>query len=196
MGQGEPNGNLNDATHSLIKESDPYRLVVEDLGRIAKLHIPEHWQETSSKPTQDWAQISYSRDFSPPNASEATLSIYFRGFLISESSAQRFLQLLIEPPHKLATQEINSINQVLSRIADEEAFAIREISTKDLSGCRVLIIDGEWKTSQTQFQGLMVAADVYGREIQEIFFEAPASSFMKYANVVTDSIRKINWKGL
>lgn len=180
----------------LMMKSDPYRLVVEDLGRIGKLHIPENWQEISSKPTPEWAQISYSRDFSPPNAPEATLSIYFRGFLISESSAQRFLELLQEAPHKLSNQEINSINQVLSRIADEEAFALRDIATINLGGRRLLIIDGEWKTSQTQFHGLMVTADETGREIQEIFFEAPASSFMKYLNEVTDSIETIEWKGL
>jgi hypothetical protein len=175
---------------------NPYsnRLTVRDLGQIAAFHIPANWIETTEEPTDpQWTRHAYSRDFSPPDDPSATLSIYFRSLEVSEASAGRFTTLLRQLPHELSAQEIGSINQVLSKMADEDAFDMRGAQTHELGNRRVLIIDGEWKASQAQFHGLMIQADDSGREIQEIFFEAPLNSFMKYLNEVVDSIRTIEW---
>jgi len=168
--------------------------VVCDLGQIACFRLPPSWKEVPQEKSE-WSQRSYCRDFSPPDDPSAVLSVYFRGFMVSEGSAQRFRSLLQGQGHKLNTEEIDSINQVLSKLADQDAFELRSVLTGDIGGRGVLIIDGEWKTSQTQFHGLMLGADDSGREIQEIFFEAPVTGFMKYLNVVVDSIRTIEWKG-
>ena len=101
--------------------------------------------------------------------------------------------MLRRPPHVLSGEETGSINQVLSKMADEAAFELRSIVTAGINGRQVLIIDGLWRTTQTQFHGVMIASDASGQEIQEIFFEAPLASFVKHLPDVVRSIRTIAW---
>jgi hypothetical protein len=167
---------------------------VNDLGQIAIFRLPAGWKEVLPEKSE-WADQSYSCDFSPVHDPSALLSVYFRGSPVSEGTAERFHQLLRQPAHKLCQTEINSINQVLSKLADEDAFQMNSIETANINGRQALVVDGEWKTSQTQFHGLMIV-DESGREIQEVFFEAPVAGFMKYLNEVVEAIRTIEWKGL
>lgn len=173
--------------------SDNKETVVRELGQIIRFCPPETWRQVPEEKSET-GQRSYSIDFSPPDDSSAVLSVYFRGFLISAASAMRFESLLEEQPHVLSTEEVSALNMVLSKIADEDAFEIRCVQTSEISGRMALVIDGEWKTSHTQFHGLMVPLDESTQEIQEIFFEAPAASFAKYLNEVAECIRAIEWK--
>lgn len=170
------------------------RILVSDCGAIAQMTLPKDWVECPQVASQ-WATSVSSRDFTPPGDPSATLSLYFRGTLVSEAAASSFQQILQDLPHSLSSEEVNSISSVLSTIADQDAFEKRSIQTAEIAGRRVLIIDGEWKTSQTEFHGLMIDADGSGREIQEVFFEASAIGFAKYINEVAQSIRTIEWKG-
>ena len=171
------------------------RINVSDLGAIARFQAPPEWKEVTEEDSEagGFNRIYYSRDFSP-GIPAVTLSLFFRGTLVSDTSAKKFQNLLHKPDHELSPEEINSLSQVLSKLADEDAFLIRNCATVSISGRRVLVVDGEWKTSQTHFHGLMVDADESAREIQEIFFEAPAEAFEKYLKAVLESIRIIEWK--
>jgi hypothetical protein len=166
---------------------------VVDLGQIAGFRPPVGWLELP--PDRSVADgRSYGRDFSPPADPGAVLSIYFRGSLVSPASADCFAVLLAGLPHELAVREIDACAQVLSRMADQDAFEMRSLATADIGGRRVLVVDGEWKTTRKQFHGLMIATDGAGREIQEIFFEAPPDSFTKHINEVVEAIRAVEWK--
>lgn len=170
---------------------------IEDVGAIARMELPEGWIELkSSTPDPGGFNLtsSSSRDFSPADPS-AVLSLFYRGTLVSEGSAERFEQLLNKKDHELSTEEIDSINQILSKLADEDAFQKRTCYTLNIRGRRVLVVDGEWNKSQTQFHGIMLGVDESGRVIQEVFFEAPVGTFEKYLNEVKNAIGSIEWRG-
>lgn len=170
------------------------QVIVSNLGAIARLQIPNAWKEVTEPNSEPggFNRLNYSRDFSPGDPS-ATLSVYFRGTLVSDGSASRFQALLHEPCHELTPEEISSLSQVLSKLADEDAFQIRSCGTAKISDRRVLLIEGEWKTTRIQFHGLMVDADPSAREVQEVFLEAPPESFQRHIKEVLDSINSIEW---
>lgn len=170
--------------------------IVNDIGAIDKIVLPVQWVEHSSQSPDPggFALSSHSRDFSPEDTPSATLSLFYRGTLVSEGSAQRFNKLLQEMDHELSEAEIEAVSQILSKLADEDAFKKRNCYTLNITGRRVLVVDGEWKKSQTQFHGLLLSVDESGRVIQEIFFEAPPGAFEKYLEVALNSMRTIEWK--
>ncbi len=191
---GVDNASLTGLSAVMEKDDSKRQLKVSDLGAIATFSLPTGWVENIQAASQ-LAQQSYSRDFSPEEDSFSSLSVFFSGKQISETSANNFRAVISEFPHELSAEEINSISQVLSKMADEDAFDLRSAATAVVSGRRVLIVDGAWKKSQTQFYGLMTEVGE-SREIQEIFFEAKMTGFMKYLSVVVDSFQTIEWKGL
>lgn len=167
--------------------------IVIDIGEIHRFNAPRGWHEQPQEQTY-WAHQGYSRDFCPADNPNATLSIYSRGTAISERSAESFQEILHSPVHVLSTPEIESITQVLSKLADQDAFAIGNAQTMTIAGRKVLIVDGEWKTSGIQFHGILLSSGVDGREIQEVFFEAPAQEFSKHLGEAVESICSIKWK--
>ncbi|MBX9687444.1 MAG: hypothetical protein K2X27_12125 [Candidatus Obscuribacterales bacterium] len=193
--KSEDNADLRNgkSTKAVSERNETDANYVLDIGAIESLRIPDGWIEKSPMPSE-WATECLSRDFSPVDDENSTLSSFFRGSLISEASAFRFKRLLEEPAHELAEDEIFSIQQVLSKMAEKDAFEMRSLHTSEIAGKRVLIIDGEWKSTKMQFHGILFNADESGRAIQEIFFEAPLTPFLKYLADVVACIGSIKWK--
>ncbi len=165
-------------------------LSVEKLGEIAKFSLPAGWTAASAENSQ-WAQAGYSRDFSPSDAPQAVLSIFHRGCSVPQKSFHDFTQILEEPAHKLNSEELDSIAQVLSKLADDEAFEIYNAEINVINGRKILAVDGSWKLSALLFHGIFIKSD--NQEVQEIFFEAAPQDFAKHINEVRQSIAQIVW---
>lgn len=172
------------------------QLIIRNVGAISELRLPAHWKELgAASPSEGEFELPpSSRDFSPGDPS-LTLSLFYRGSPVSENSAEALKAVFAQPDHELDKTEWDSIHQVLSRMADEEAFQKRKCFTLNIKGRRVLVVDGEWNRSQNQFYGLMLGIDGSGRVIQEVFLEGPENSFRNYLDEVNSAIRSIDWKG-
>ncbi len=171
-------------------------MIIKNVGAISELRLPAHWKELGVVPQSEgeYELPAVSRDFSPGDP-KVTLSLFYRGTPISENSAGALKTIVSQPDHELSKAEWNSIHQVLSKMADEEAFQKRKCFTLNIKGRRVLVIDGEWSKSQNQFYGLMLGIDGSGRVIQEVFLEGSEGSFSTYLEEVTSAMRSIEWKG-
>lgn len=166
------------------------RLSITNLGEIAQFQVPEGWQALPED-RGGWAQSGYSRDFCPPDSPNVVLSIYNRGSSVPQEAFRKFLELLQEPAHKLESSELDSIAQVLSKLADEEAFEITNAETLMLSGRKILSVDGIWKLSGLIFHGIFISSD--DQQVQEIFFESSPEDFSKYIQEVRNSVFQISW---
>lgn len=167
-----------------------HRLSVEKLGEIARFPIPEGWQAAPSD-SSEWAQPGYSKDFRPDDAPNAVLSVFHRGSSVPHAAFNAFKEILEEPPHRLNAAEIELIAQVLSKLADEDAFEIYQAETKAIAARKVLAVDGLWKLSGLLFHGIFIKSE--NEEVQEIFFEAAAQDFSKHISHVHASINSIAW---
>ena len=165
---------------------------IENVGEIAYFVAPDGWIEQPQEQSY-FAHRGFSHDFCPPGNPNVTLSIYSRGTTISERSAESLQEILHTQLHSLSSSEIESITQVLSKLADQDAFKIHSAQTDFIAGKKVLIVDGHWKISKIQFHGALLASGMNYREIQEIFFEATGQEFSKHFDDATESICSIKW---
>lgn len=175
------------------EEAQSGEVVVKKYGQVEHLKLPSGWNLLPPE-RPEWAVIGNSRQFSFTGDPNCSVVLYDRGVRSSNEAGRKFRDLLAKPPHKLDSKEIQEIKVTLGNMADPNFFELREIRTENLNGKNVLVIDGEWKNSQTQFHGLMIDADGSGSLVQEIFFEATPQSYAERIKEVTDALRKLKWK--
>lgn len=168
--------------------------LIQDIGRIACASLPASWHKAGSQET-GWASPSQSLDFSPSGraAQNVLISFYRRGTPVSEESAEHFKTLLEEPCHNLTASELDSIRQILSKMADEDAFELRNASTNIIGGIKVLSLDGEWKRSSKQFHGILYPSKSCPQQIEEVFFEAPPLDYLRYLHEAASVIKSLQF---
>lgn len=160
---------------------------------IETLPLPAGFSEAPPQ-VRDFANASVSREFHPAGDNDTTLVMYYRGNPTSTEAGQAFRHLLNQQPHTLSAQELQAISPTLGNLADPLAFDLRSARTATVGDRNVLVVDGQWRNSQTQFHGMMIDANGKGTVVQEVFFEANLQNYTRHINAVAQSLSRIRWK--
>lgn len=161
-----------------------------DLGGIASIEPPASWQHERRDP--EFEKTSTCSNFYPPSADDAVLSLYDRGYPISESVCTRFGELLNASLHPLSEEEVAKIDiQVLDNLGDKSSFAASRFEVAELSGSRALVVEGRWISSARNYYGFLIP--VGGQRIVEVFFEGRDPGFSIYLSEAITSMNSIEW---
>ncbi|MBI4533647.1 MAG: hypothetical protein HY711_06835 [Candidatus Melainabacteria bacterium] len=165
---------------------------VENMGQVAVMSMPPGWQEG-----QTLANVrgnSIYKEFCSPEDPAVRISFFYRGVPVSHTAADAFHAILEQPAHRLTSEEMKSLAQVLRGKDSTEEFLFSSARTEDLNGKLVLVLEGRYKENQIDMQEILIDADSTGAVVQEIEFQAPKDKFIKYLMKARDSFKSIIWK--
>lgn len=163
-------------------------------GQIKEIVLPSGWVEGAPYNFRGGIGTRSFKEVHPIEAPQAMLSFFYRGLPVKEENARVFHALLEKKPHTLTEKEVQSLGEVLRDKLKPEDFSVFYAQTEDWNGKRVLCIEGRYKAVQEDAFEIFVDASGDGSAIQEIFFQAPKDSFLKYAKAAKESMRSITWK--
>ena len=165
---------------------------IEGMEPVASISVPAHWTVSSESPSFGRTMATIS--FHPPDSPGLTLSLFYRGFPISDSEAAKFRRVLAKGAHRLSVEELDAAcSQIVGNLSDASAFDIQSASVEILAGEPALVVDGFWKTSDKRFHGLFIPRDVTHQEVQEIYFEGPEPGYSSHLDEALAAIASISW---
>lgn len=170
------------------------RIHVTNQGQISDMVLPKGWKVGVQ--SQNVQGNSDYRDFRPEGDSDsnARLCFFYRGRVTSRASGERFHTLLKAPDHVLSGKELESLKEVL-RDKVTPGFSLLSARTEELNGKRVLMIEGRFVEIQQDVRAILVDANgTTGRVVQEIYYQAPKDSYLRYLKHAKESMNSIEWK--
>ncbi len=165
--------------------------LIESIGQVRLMTLPPNWN-MKKREDKDGTQTFYEVWASPEDES-TTFEFYYRATPIKDSIAKAFSLILRSDPHPLNTREIQSLGIMISYAFDKELFNLIDISTENLNGRRVLMIEGEFMQDGITRLHIFVDADNTGRAIQELIFQAPTSDYSNSVKVGERAFDSIIW---
>jgi hypothetical protein len=167
----------------------------KDIGQVADMKLPAGFVPGAQR---DGGSGSNSFFQEYHSGADPSLQVYFeyRGHRMSQDASTKFHQALAAAPHNLSQTELKSLGELLQGKSDPGDFQISTAKTQDVSGKRVLLVEGDYvnQTPPLRARTLYVDSDGTGSAVQEITFQAPTSSFNKNIVQGTRSLDSITWK--
>jgi len=155
--------------------------------------IPSEW---STLPLErDNQKGAISQKYQLKSDDEVKFLLYCREREVAEDVASDLRAVLVQPPHKLAQKEYETIEYILRHMSEDDFFARSNVETKSFGGCTVLVVEGLWKASSVKNYALFVPGNDRGTIIDEIHFYAPAEKFdlhLPAALEIFQSIKFVN----
>ncbi len=174
-------------------KGDKPEVQIRDHGQIKDMTLPKDWVEGGPYKIDGPGTRSF-REFHPTENPEALIGFFYRGLKIGEAGGKNFHDILDKPPHSLSQAELTSLSDVLRDKGKPEDFAVYSAKTMDWNGKKVLVVEGRYKELQQDALEIFVDADNDGRVVQEVYYQAPKDSFLKYLKAAKDSLRSIQWE--
>ena len=166
---------------------------IYDHGQIRHMSIPPGWEEGEPEAYLGIGYRSF-REVHPMLDPAAKLCFFYRGGPIRPLPGERFHALITSPAHMLSFSEIKTLGEVLRDRQSPTDFAMTMARTEDISGKRVLVVEGRYLDANDETRALFVDADLTGRVIQEIYFQAPRQLYLRYGRLVRDMMNSIAWR--
>ncbi len=161
-------------------------------GQISDIVLPEGWKAVAQ--ADNVQGNSVYNDYRPTSDSSVRISFFYRGRVTSRTAGARFHALLQEPNHILSSKEIESLKETL-RDKGNNGFSVLSARTDDLNGKRVLIVEGRYDEIQQDNRSIYIDADgTTGRVVQEIYYQAPRDSYLRYLKQAKESMNSIRWR--
>ena len=163
---------------------------LKNQGQIKSMELPDGWVECL---LEKRTATDFLKEYRSPESAEVKLAFYYRGKRIAPDGAADFLKVLSQPDHELSEEEFDSVDLVVRNASDPDFFLLSSSRTEEISGKRVLIVEGIWKKSDLVDLGLFIDSDKTGSAVQEIHFEAPQSEYGLFVDQVEKSLKTIVW---
>lgn len=176
-----------------VQKMSDSRAMIENHGQIENLPLPKDWVESNKKFASGIGARSF-RAFHPKNDEKVALCLFYRGLAMSPTSSEAFHDLLEKKPHPLDLSELASIKEVLRDKKNPADFTIKNAETKDVSGKRVLVVEGRYKELQEDATAMFIDADGTGRFVQEVYYQTPKGHAPESYKAAKDSMFSIRWK--
>lgn len=173
------------------KEQLP-QLEITNFGVVATCRLPAGWVENVA-PAADTQSVRF-REFHPADHPAAKICFFFRGHRVTESAAGDFQKLFSKADHYLTPSEFKSLAEILRDLADEAAFKLLQAATRDLSGRKVLTVEGRFIRSEHDTYSVYVDVDGSGSIVQEVHYQAPKADYPRYLKEVKLSVDSIQWR--
>jgi hypothetical protein len=169
-------------------------LEIHDKGQIVSMTFARGWREGFTEPYSGIGHRSYN-EIQLSSDEDVAVSFFYRGFpLHNQTAAEAFHTMLQSAPHTLSAQEVHSIAEVLGDKASTNAFNTLSIRTENLNGKNVLLVEGRYKALQQDVYQLYVDADGTGKNVQEVFYQAPREKYLAHLKDAKLAINSIQWK--
>ncbi|SRR5579883_2772545 len=166
---------------------------LEGMEPLDSISIPSEW--TREKEGPSGGDRSCSINYRPASAPQVVLSVYYRGYEISEDEARPLASLLEEAAQELSPDRFYSLGHaVLANLADRSAFVLDSAETVRLNGKLVLAVEGSWKNGGKRFIGYILGADQSCTDLKEIFFEGQEPQFSRWQDQALRLMGSVTWK--
>jgi hypothetical protein len=163
-------------------------------GQIAHMVFPEGWVEGPPYRFEGGIGTRSFREFHPIEDPKAMLCFYYRGLPVNAALGERFHSVLEQEPHVLSDEEYSSLREILRDKHNPEDFTLISAQVEDFNGKRVLTVFGRYNKIQEDIYEIFIDADRTGRVVQEVYFQAPVDSYMKYLQDAINAMKSIEWK--
>jgi hypothetical protein len=162
-------------------------------GPVRSMRLPSGWSWGDRR--NSGSQLNSYQELYLRENPEVTIWFFYRGNRISEGATKAFQRILQAPDHLLTKTEIGSISEILKDQSDSKCFDLLIAKTADVSGCRILIIEGRYKETQLDRYHIYLDADSRDRGgvIQEIFYQAPKADYFRHLAEARAAFNSIQW---
>jgi hypothetical protein len=197
------------------------QLIVRDQGPIAELSVPSSWvmhtEEFRSYGQRSLVQLLPLRQ-SDQLDWNTTISVFYRGFPVSEAGAARFHQLLKQilpnqAPKFVFGDTLKDLAEILgdTTVGDNQytnpprpgsdmlpLFFLQTAQIADLNGRIILSIEGYFTKENGDplryFSGIFIDTDGSGAIIHEVFLQAKSKDeMMMQKSVYRNALKSIKW---
>jgi hypothetical protein len=169
-------------------------LVSSPIGQIQKIDMPKNWGDQFKEPYSGIGHRSYS-EVRLNGDKDVAMSFFYRGDALKDASqAKAFHDIVTAGPHQLSASELKSIPEVLQDKANPSDFGMLSARTQDLNGKNVLIVEGRYKALQQDAYHVFVDSDGTGKNVQEVFYQAPKDKYPAHLKEAKDALNTIQWK--
>jgi len=167
---------------------------IRNKGQIADMTFPKNWKEGTTEPYTGIGHRSYN-EVQLAGDKDVAVSFFYRGFpLRDDKQAQAFHDTLGKSPHTLSSAELQSMKEVLGDKANPNDFNMLSARTEALNGKNVLIVEGRYKTLQQDAYHMFVDSDGSGKNVQEVFYQAPKDKYFAHLKEAKTAFGSIKWK--
>lgn len=165
---------------------------VGNIGQVARMTLPDRWQQR--RKDVGGRGSPFMMCYHVAENPDVAIVFYYRGRRVSTTDGQNFRNLLIKPPHVLTAAELKSAREILRRTGGVGRFRMWVGKTEDLNGKRLLVVEGRFESVQEDAYILYLDAGGNGSIVQEIYFQAPKESYLRYLSVAKRAFKSIQWK--
>lgn len=154
-----------------------------------EITLPEHWVESANSPER--TNMGNLHTFVVANISVPRICYFRRRSPISAECAADFATVLAEPAHALSELELRKLNLVYFPAGRKELFEKFRCETIDLSGRRVLLLEGLWK-EQGDFDYSVYFN--YSLWVHVLFYSAKPDVYQDFLPEAKKAFETVEWK--
>lgn len=158
--------------------------------KLRNIQTPPEWCERTGLPGES---LLLERAFSPPEAPEVVLAVFYRGRAVPLTVGRALIRILEEEPHQVAPDERSQLSPLLRTFDDSQAFELLRLETMELNERRAMAIEGIWKESNIKNYAVFFACGENGTEIAEVHFAAPVDQYDRYESIALNAIDSVEW---
>ena len=167
---------------------------IHSKGQIESMTFPKGWTEGVTEPYKGIGNRSYN-EVQLAGDKDVAVSFFYRGFpLKDDKQAQAFHDALSKPAHTLTAAELQSMKEVLGDKANPADFNMLSARTEALNGKNVLVVEGRYKQLQQDAYHVYVDSDGSGKNVQEMFYQAPKEKYFAHMKEAKAAFNSIEWK--
>jgi hypothetical protein len=171
---------------------------------IADIKIPDGW--TSSRTERGGIGQRALDEFSPPDSSAVTLSIFQEGLPLKDKAINALSEVLSKGNHQLLPNEIVAVRDAIgySNAGDNQytdknyrpAFNLTGAGVQTINDSQVLVVEGKYNNGGKMFKGIFAPfVDDQGKtRVQQVFMEGAPDAFPKYLGTYKNVVDSIKWK--
>jgi hypothetical protein len=197
------------------------QLIVRNQGPIAELSMPSSWlmhtEEFRGYGQRTLIQLVPIRQSDQPDWN-TTISVFYRGFPVSDAGAASFNQLLAQLKPGTSSKLLfgDSLKDLTEILGDTTAgdnqytnpvqpgsdnvpmFFVQSAQLADLNGRTVLAVEGYFTTETGEplryFSGVFIDTDGTGAVIHEVFLQSKSKDdMMMQKSVYRNALKSIKW---
>ncbi|MBX9696131.1 MAG: hypothetical protein K2Z81_27330 [Cyanobacteria bacterium] len=162
-------------------------LIVEHAPLV--LAVPLGWQEFTVRQPRS---IETLRKFHQPRKSDVQLCLYERGHPVTLDSATAFSGVLAST-RALQEEDLRILQEILGNLALEGEFQTTEARTVELSGRRVLEVQGCWPKLDIRSCHYFIDTEGDGSTVLEVYFAAPTNEYESIQVVLDTCLNSVEW---
>ncbi len=162
-----------------------------NIGCIKRLPLPAGWELTKEALGQFGNSFLYN--YAPANVPNLQLSIFYRGMNIPTVSGNSFLRVLRKEPHKLSSETILTVTDVLGNVGQPDLYDLQTACTIQLSSRMVLDVRGIFPEFDLANRTVFINGGADGCAIIEIILSSPKHIYAKNEASIDECLQKIEW---